>query len=265
MRDWSDRIPEHRCGDSGGKGTTRAELAGTCSGCPPPRTGLFADGPTFRRLRCFGHCPRCCTRIDDARSRIHFSSLPSKCHCRRSGGGHFDWSQYGHRRMTAGTVAAFPPHVLREYALIADGERGALIGPRGDISWMCMPSWDSPSLFTALIGGTGIYAVTPISRFVWGGYYEPGSLIWRSRWVTDDGIVECREALAFPGHSSRGVATTDHRCCGRCSRARPSRSPNRLWQRSVFRDHAAEVRSGPPTVDRFSYVGRGHLRHEAAQ
>ena len=107
--------------------------------------------------------------------------------------------------MTAGTVAAFPPHVLREYALIADGERGALIGPRGDISWMCMPSWDSPSLFTALIGGTGIYAVTPISRFVWGGYYEPGSLIWRSRWVTDDGIVECREALAFPGHSSPAV------------------------------------------------------------
>ncbi len=25
----------------------------------------------------------------------------------------------------------FPPHVLREYALLADGERGALCGPRG--------------------------------------------------------------------------------------------------------------------------------------
>ena len=25
----------------------------------------------------------------------------------------------------------FPPHVLREYALLADGERGALVGPRG--------------------------------------------------------------------------------------------------------------------------------------
>ena len=101
--------------------------------------------------------------------------------------------------------SAFPPHVLREYALLADGERGAVIGPRGDISWMCVPNWDSPSVFTSLMGGDGTYAVTPTARFVWGGYYEPGSLIWRSRWVTDDGIVECREALAFPGDPLRAV------------------------------------------------------------
>ena len=30
-------------------------------------------------------------------------------------------------------------------------------------------------------------------------------MIWRSRWVTDDGIVECREALAFPGDPHRVV------------------------------------------------------------
>jgi hypothetical protein len=107
--------------------------------------------------------------------------------------------------MTPPTALAFPPYALREYALLADGERGALIGPRGDIAWMCLPCWDSPSLFTSLIGGTGVYAVTPTSRFVWGGYYEAGTLIWRSRWVTDDGIVECREALAFPGDPSRAV------------------------------------------------------------
>ena len=28
-------------------------------------------------------------------------------------------------------VAEFAPHVLRDYALIADGYRGALVGPRG--------------------------------------------------------------------------------------------------------------------------------------
>jgi alpha,alpha-trehalase len=106
--------------------------------------------------------------------------------------------------MTSST-SDFPPHVLREYALLADGERGALIGPRGEISWMCVPNWDSPSVFTSLIGGLGTYAVTPTSRFVWGGYYEPGTLIWRSRWVTDHGIVECREALAFPGDPLRAV------------------------------------------------------------
>ena len=44
----------------------------------------------------------------------------------------------------------------------------------------------------------------PHERFVWGGYYELG-LIWRSRWVTDGGVVECREALALPSDARRVV------------------------------------------------------------
>lgn len=103
------------------------------------------------------------------------------------------------------TIEMFPPHVLREYALLADGERGALVGPRGDVVWMCAPRWDSDGVFSCLIGGRGAYAVTPTGRFVWGGYYEDGSLIWRSRWVTETGITECREALAFPGDPHRAV------------------------------------------------------------
>jgi len=101
--------------------------------------------------------------------------------------------------------AAFPPQVLREYALLADGERGALVGPRGDIVWMCAPRWDSGALFSALLGGVSGYSVTPTERFVWGGFYEEASLIWRSRWITDHGIIECREALAFPGDQHRAV------------------------------------------------------------
>ncbi len=106
---------------------------------------------------------------------------------------------------SAADPLASPPHVLREYALLADGERGALVGPRGDIVWMCAPWWDSPAVFAMLIGGSGGYAITPRDRFVWGGYYEADTLIWRSRWVTNDGIVECREALAFPGDKDRAV------------------------------------------------------------
>jgi GH15 family glucan-1,4-alpha-glucosidase len=95
--------------------------------------------------------------------------------------------------------------VLREYALLADGERGAVLGPAGDIVWMCTPRWDSDAVFSALVGGPGGYSITPVDRFVWGGFYEEGSMIWHSRWVTNHGIIECREALAFPGEAHRAV------------------------------------------------------------
>jgi GH15 family glucan-1,4-alpha-glucosidase len=96
-------------------------------------------------------------------------------------------------------------HVLREYALLADGERGALIGPRGDVAWLCVPRWDSDAVLSSLIGGRGTYMVTPAGRSVWGGHYEEGTLIWRSRWITETGVIECREALAFPGDRHRAV------------------------------------------------------------
>jgi alpha,alpha-trehalase len=102
-------------------------------------------------------------------------------------------------------TGSFGPHVLREYALIADGERGALIGPDGAMSWLCTPGWDSPATFSRLLGGRGLYAVTPADPWhVWGGYYESGTLIWRSRWVGRS-RTECREALAMPADPHRAV------------------------------------------------------------
>ncbi len=97
------------------------------------------------------------------------------------------------------------PRVLREYALVADGERGALIGPDGSVAWLCVPRWDSPPAFSGLLGGTSRYTVTPADPwYVWGGYYEDGTLIWRSRWVGSSQI-ECREALAMPADPRRAV------------------------------------------------------------
>lgn len=100
----------------------------------------------------------------------------------------------------------YPPQVLRQYALLADGERGVVVGPRGDYCWMCLPRWHSGAVFNSLLGGPGVYAVAPNRpRFVWGGNYERRSLIWRSRWVTTEGIVECREAMALPGDPGTAV------------------------------------------------------------
>jgi GH15 family glucan-1,4-alpha-glucosidase len=131
------------------------------------------------------------------------------------------------------------PHVLREYALLADGVRGALVGPRGDISWLCAPQWESGSVFSSLIGGQGVYSVTPSVPHVWGGYYEPGTLIWRSRWVTHDGTIESREALAYPGDRDR-IVLLRRVLAGRapaqldvllCPRGDYDRDPVRRWTR----------------------------------
>ena len=47
------------------------------------------------------------------------------------------------------------PRVLPQYALLADGEPGILVGPRGDYCWMCLPHWHSGAVFNSLPGGAG--------------------------------------------------------------------------------------------------------------
>ena len=101
--------------------------------------------------------------------------------------------------------AAYPPEVLGSYAFLADGERGALIGPRGDIAWMCAPGWDSDAVFTSLIGGDSLYGVTPAERFTWAATTKPPASSGAAAGSHTAGVIECREALAFPGASDRAV------------------------------------------------------------
>jgi GH15 family glucan-1,4-alpha-glucosidase len=140
------------------------------------------------------------------------------------------------------------PHVLREYALLADGERGVIVGPRGDFAWMCFPRWDSDAIFTSLIGGRGTYAVTPRDRYVWGGYYESGSLIWHSRWVTGDATIECREALAMPASPDRAVILRRVTALRGTARVSVVLSPRADYGQSPFR--------GPRRSDEGLWTGR---------
>ncbi len=97
-------------------------------------------------------------------------------------------------------------HPLRDYAFSGDGERGIIIDPDGSIVWMCAPRWDSDAVFSSLLGGAGHFSVTPQSahRFS-GGYYDEGTLIWRHVWTTCEGVIECDDALAYPGEDHRAV------------------------------------------------------------
>ena len=148
-----------------------------------------------------------------------------------------------------------PPFALRDYALLADGERGVLVGPRGEMAWMCFPSWDSPSVFSALLGGAGHYQVTPADdRFVWGGYYEESTLIWNSRWVTTDSVIECREALAFPADPSRAVILRRVRAVEGPARVAVRLDARADYGRRPMADVGRDGASGTPTS------GPVHLR-----
>lgn len=97
------------------------------------------------------------------------------------------------------------PSVLRDYALVADGLRGALVDEGGEVAWLCFPGWSDEALFASLLGGRGSFRVAPRGRGVTEGRYEEGSLVWHTRWVRDRGLVDLRTALAYPGERDRCV------------------------------------------------------------
>ncbi|MFE0760009.1 glycoside hydrolase family 15 protein [Streptomyces smyrnaeus] len=98
------------------------------------------------------------------------------------------------------------PWALREYAFLGDGERGALVSPRGELVWLCAPRWDSDAVFSQLIGGQGQYTVRPADHWqISGGFYENGALVRVTRWVTSRAVFLTREALALPSDPERLV------------------------------------------------------------
>ncbi|MFI1714738.1 glycoside hydrolase family 15 protein [Streptomyces litmocidini] len=101
---------------------------------------------------------------------------------------------------------AHRPRPLGDYALLADGERAALLGPDGDLVWLCVPGWDDPAVFSELIGGAGAFQVCPEEPWrVAEGAYHDGSLVWTGHWTLEDGVVECRNALAAPADPHRAT------------------------------------------------------------
>jgi hypothetical protein len=159
-------------------------------------------------------------------------------------------------------TGSWQPRVLREFSFIADGERGALVAPDGSIAWLCAPRWDSPAVFASLVGGRGGYAVTPSDPWhVWGGYYEAGSLIWRSRWV-GPGVTECREALAMPADPHRVVVLRRIEAVDGPARVTVVLDVRAGFGRSPMRDLArsGDTWTGRSGSLRFRWSGAGRAR-----
>jgi len=86
---------------------------------------------------------------------------------------------------------------IEDYALIGDGETAALVSRGGSIDWLCVPRFDSPACFAALLGGPehGRWSLAPrdgarsVSRC-----YRDDTLVLETSFETDTGavtIVDC--------------------------------------------------------------------------
>ena len=53
---------------------------------------------------------------------------------------------------------------IEDYALIGDLHTAALVGTDGSIDWMCLPRFDSPACFAALLGDddAGRWRIAPL-------------------------------------------------------------------------------------------------------
>ena len=113
------------------------------------------------------------------------------------------------RPQSAAAPSPFTP--IADYAFLSDCHTGALVAPDGSVDWLCVPRFDSPSVFTTLLdrqAGSfrfGPFAIDhPTAR-----HYEPGTNVLRTTWKTPSGWVVVRDALTM-GPSDHEDEITPH-------------------------------------------------------
>ena len=78
---------------------------------------------------------------------------------------------------------------LEDYALIGNMISAALVGRDGSIDWLCLPRFDSPACFAALLGNSenGRWVIAPTDAHESKRSYYSGTAILETRFVTRTG------------------------------------------------------------------------------
>ncbi len=97
------------------------------------------------------------------------------------------------------SAARSPFTPIADYAFLSDCHTGALVAPDGTIDWLCVPQFDSPSVFGSLLDrGAGAFRVGPFGINVPAGrIYEPGTNTLLTSWKSPTGWATVREALVM--------------------------------------------------------------------
>src|SRR5665213_2920038 len=93
---------------------------------------------------------------------------------------------------------------IEDYALLGDLQTAALVSTAGSIDWLCLPKFDSPACFAALLDtpDAGHWIVAPAA----GGtctarHYVEDTVVLETEWVTAEGTVRVIDFMPPRGHA----------------------------------------------------------------
>jgi GH15 family glucan-1,4-alpha-glucosidase len=94
---------------------------------------------------------------------------------------------------------------IRDYALIGDCRSAALVSNRGSIDWLCLPRFDSPSLFAALLDRTrgGRFSICPCSKSSVTRRYVDDSNVLETTFTTDTGRLVLTDLMPVASESDK--------------------------------------------------------------
>ena len=109
-------------------------------------------------------------------------------------------------------ISPFPP--IAEYAFLSDCETCALVAPSGAVEWMCLPRFDGPSVFGAMLDrDAGTFRIGPADTMVPASRrYLPGTMVLETTWGTRLGWLIVRDVLLIgPWHDTEERSGTHRR------------------------------------------------------
>jgi GH15 family glucan-1,4-alpha-glucosidase len=87
---------------------------------------------------------------------------------------------------------------IADHALLSDRHSAALVTNDGSIDWLCFPRFDSPSVFAAILDDdAGHWSIRPAGPARVEREYVEGSMVLRTTFHTDEGVLELLDAMAL--------------------------------------------------------------------
>src|SRR3954468_499980 len=108
---------------------------------------------------------------------------------------------------SAAAPSPFP--TIESFGFLSNCHTAALVAPDGAIAWLCVPSFDSPSVFATLLDRqAGYFRVGPFGVGVPASrVYEPGTNTLVTTWHTSSGWVVVRDALTMGPRTGEDTVT----------------------------------------------------------